>query len=169
MRITVQQPQPYDIVTNDIQIAGLVGGAFEATYVYAISDGHDEVLKPFTVGGDVLPGQYQFQITADVTGSSLIGPVVYLEVFHTPPKDGSPERADSVVIPIILGSLIMPDYKAYIHHEISRGETLWGLAQHYYSNGTLYHRLLAANPSITDSSLIHPGDIIRVPLSEWPV
>ena len=31
MSIDVQQPRPYDLVTNQIQIAGMAGGAFEAT------------------------------------------------------------------------------------------------------------------------------------------
>ena len=36
MSINVQQPQPYDIVSNTIQIAGMAGGAFEANDNYRI-------------------------------------------------------------------------------------------------------------------------------------
>ena len=43
MSIHVQQPQPYDIVSDSIHIAGTAGGAFEATYNYRVSEGHDEV------------------------------------------------------------------------------------------------------------------------------
>ena len=39
MGIHVQQPQPYDIVSNTIQIAGIAGGAFEANYEFRISEG----------------------------------------------------------------------------------------------------------------------------------
>lgn len=41
MSINVQQPQPYDIVSNTIQIAGVAGGAFEANYNYRISEGRE--------------------------------------------------------------------------------------------------------------------------------
>ena len=46
------------------------------------------------------------------------------------------------------------------------GETLWGVAQQYYGNGNLYHRLLTANPSITNPNLIRVVDVIRVPRAE---
>ena len=43
MSIDVQQPRAYDLVSNNIQIAGVAGGAFEATFNYRVSEGHDEV------------------------------------------------------------------------------------------------------------------------------
>ena len=46
MSIDVQQPRPYDLVSNQIQIAGMAGGAFEAHYNYRIHEGHDEVTGP---------------------------------------------------------------------------------------------------------------------------
>lgn len=169
MSIEIQQPQPYDIVSDSIHIAGMAGGAFEGTYIYLITDGHDEVTDHFTISGGIPPGQYQFQLTADISGASFVRTVAYLELFHTPPTDGGPERVDRVVVPILLGSNLIPDYNAYIRHEVSSGETLWGIAQEHYRDGNLYHRLLAANPAITNPNLIRPGDIIRVPhSSDWP-
>ncbi|MEE6280904.1 LysM peptidoglycan-binding domain-containing protein [Georgenia sunbinii] len=46
---------------------------------------------------------------------------------------------------------------------LTRGETLWGIAQQHYGNGSFYHRLVAANPAITNPNVIHPGDVVRVP------
>ena len=50
MSIDVQQPRPYDLVTDAVQIAGMAGGAFEATFNYRIHEGHDEVTGFFTAG-----------------------------------------------------------------------------------------------------------------------
>lgn len=160
MSINVQQPQPYDIVSDSIQIAGTAGGAFEANYNFRVSEGHDEVDGHF-MAGDGIGGHGQFQTTADVSGAAFTHVVAYLEVFHTSPKDGSVR--DLVVVPVILGDQIVPGYAFYAEHVVSRGETLWGIAQHHYGNGNLYHRLLAANPSITNPNLIHEGQIVRIP------
>jgi len=59
MSINVQQPQPYDIVSHSIQIAGIAGGAFEASFSYRISEGHDEVEGHF-MAGDGVGGHGQF-------------------------------------------------------------------------------------------------------------
>lgn len=160
MSINVQQPQPYDIVSNSIMIAGTAGGAFEANFNYRISEGHDEVDGSFMTG-DGTGGHGQFQVVADVASAAFKHVVAYVEVFHESPKDGSPR--DLVVVPVILGVEIVPGYTNYFEHEVESGETLWGIAQQHYGNGNLYHRLLAANPDITNPNLIHVGDIIRVP------
>lgn len=158
MSIHVQQPQPYDIVSDSVQIAGIAGGAFEASYNYVITEGHDEVSGHF-MAGDGAGGHGQFQITADVSGAAFTHVVAYVEVFHISPKDGS--RRDTVVVPVILGSRIVPGYNSYLEHTVRSGETLWGIARQHYGN--LYHRLLAANPDITNPNLIRVGDVIRVP------
>jgi nucleoid-associated protein YgaU len=160
MSIEIQQPQTYDIVTNTIQVAGMAGGAFEADYNYRISEGHDEVRGNF-IAGDGIGGHDQFQITADVSEAAFTHVVAYVEVFHISPKDGS--HHDLVVVPVILGSQIVPDYTTYLEHTVESGETLWGIAQQHYSSGNHYYRLLAANPSITNPNLIQPGQVIRVP------
>lgn len=163
MSIHVQQPQPYDIVGNTVQIAGVAGGAFEAAYNYVITEGHDEVTGYF-MAGDGVGGHGQFQTAADVSGAAFTHVVAYVEVFHTSPKDGEPR--DRVVVPVILGARIVPGYTTYLEHVVKSGETLWKIAQQHYGNGSLYHRLIAANPSITNPNLIHPGDVIRVPRAE---
>ena len=43
------------------------------------------------------------------------------------------------------------------------GDTLWSISKQHYGNGNLYHRLLAANPDITNPNVISVGDIVRVP------
>lgn len=47
-------------------------------------------------------------------------------------------------------------------HTIARGETLWGLAQQYYSNPYLWPQLWEANTYITDAHWIYPGDPLLI-------
>lgn len=105
--IRIQQPQPHDIVSDVIQIAGVAGGAFEASYNYVVTEGHDEVRGHF-MAGDGVGGHGQFQITADVSGAAFKHVVAYVEVFHTSARDGS--RLDLTVVPVILGDAIVPGY-----------------------------------------------------------
>jgi hypothetical protein len=47
-------------------------------------------------------------------------------------------------------------------HEIKRGDTLWALAQQYYSNPYLWPQLWESNTWITDAHWIYPGDVLLV-------
>ncbi len=162
MSIDVQQPRAYDLVSNNIQIAGVAGGAFEATFNYRVSEGHDEVTGSF-MAGDGTGGHGQFQLSVDVSGAAFQLDRVFVEVFHTSPKDGS--ELDKVIVPAVLGPKIVPGYINYLEHVVQAGETLWGLATLYYGSGNLYYRLVAANPhTIPNPNLIHPGQIVRVPI-----
>ena len=161
MSIDMQQPRPYDLVSNVIQIAGVAGGAFEANCNYRATEGHDEVTGFFTAG-DGVGGHGQFQLTVDVSGASFQLDRVFVEVFHTSAKTG--EELDKVIVPVVLGPMIVPGYLNYLEHVVESGETLWGIATHYYGSGNLYYRLVSANPhTIPNPNLIHPGDIVRVP------
>lgn len=160
MSIDVQQPRPNDIVGDTIQIAGVAGGAFEAGFVYRITEGHDEVTGPF-MAGDGVGGHGQFQVSVDVSGAGFSRERVTVEVFHVSPKDGA--ELDKVTVPVVLGSQVVPGYTTYLEHRVESGETLWGIAQQHYGDGSLYPRLVAANPAITDPDVIHVGDVVRVP------
>lgn len=161
MSIQIQQPQPYDIVGDDVQLAGLAGGAFEASYSYVVHDGHDEVTGHF-MAGDGIGGHGQFQVVASTATSAMVRPQAFVEVFHVSAKDGS--RLDQQVVPVLLGSKIVPGYTTYLEHEVQAGETLWGIAVRHYGRGDLYHRIVTANPAtITNPNLITPGTVLRVP------
>jgi nucleoid-associated protein YgaU len=161
MSIYVQQPQPYDLVSDHVQMAGVAGGAFEANFNYRIHEGHDEVVGSF-MAGDGAGGHGQFQLTVDVSGAAFTLEKIFVEVFHESPADGA--ELDKVTVEVVLGRIILPGYHHYLEHLVAPGETLWGISTHYYGSGNLYHRLVSANPeTISDPSTIHPGDIIRVP------
>lgn len=49
-------------------------------------------------------------------------------------------------------------------HMVVRGDTLWGIAQRYYGNGTLWPRIFDANrDKIKDPHWIFPGQVFVVP------
>lgn len=70
MSIDVQQPRIHDLVSNDVQIGGVAGGAFEAAFNYRVHEGHDEIVGTF-MAGDGAGGHGQFQVTVDVSGASF--------------------------------------------------------------------------------------------------
>ncbi len=161
MSVDVQQPRPYDLLSNAIQVAGVAGGAFEANFNYRVTEGHDEVTG-FFMAGDGMGGHGQFQLTVDVSSAAFQLDRVFVEVFHTSPKDGT--ELDKVIVPVVLGAKIIPGYLNYLEHVVQSGETLWAISTQYYGSGNLYYRLVSANPhTISNPNVIHPGDIIRVP------
>jgi nucleoid-associated protein YgaU len=163
MSIDVAQPRPYDLVSDQLRIGGMAGGAFEATFGYRVHEGHDEVNGSF-LAGDGAGGHGQFQVTAQVAGAAFTLPQVFVEVFHASPKDGT--ELDKVVVPVLLGRIIVPGYRVYLEHTVAPGESLWAISVRYYGSGNLYHRLVVANPqTITNPNVIHPGQIIRVPMA----
>ncbi|WP_422114545.1 Gmad2 immunoglobulin-like domain-containing protein [Brachybacterium sp. UNK5269] len=160
MSIEIQQPHPYDIVNDTVMIAGTAGGAFEANYNYRVHEGHDEVTG-FFMAGDGVGGHGQFQLAADVSAAAFTQYTLYVEVFHVSPKDGA--ELDRQVVPVLLGRLIVPGYTTYLEYRVRPGDTLWSIASAHYGNGNLYHRLVSANPGITNPNLIRPGDSLRIP------
>jgi nucleoid-associated protein YgaU len=161
MTIDVQQPREFDLVGDQIHIGGIAGGAFEASFNYRIHEGHDEVTGHF-MSGDGVGGHTQFQLTANVSAAAFTLPRLFVEVFHVSPADGS--ELGKVIVSVLLGRLIIPNYQNYLEHIVAPGESLWAISTRYYGSGTHYHRLVTANPqTITNPNVIHPGDLIRVP------
>lgn len=161
MSIDVQQPRPYDLVADTIQIAGTAGGAFEANYEYEITEGHDHVSGHF-MAGDGVGGHGQFQVAVETSGAGFTLPSATLHVFHSSARDGS--RLDEIVVPIVLGSQIVPGYTVYDEYVVQSGDTLWAIADRAFGDGAQYPRLVAANPhTITDPDHIDVGQVVRIP------
>lgn len=55
-----------------------------------------------------------------------------------------------------------PEVRTYT---VQPGDSLWKIAQQFYSNGAQFPKIIAGNPGRLkdDKSVIHPGDVLVVP------
>ena len=55
-----------------------------------------------------------------------------------------------------------PDQKTYT---VIAGDSLWKIAQNLLGNGSLYPKIIAANPGTLkdEHTVIHPGDVLVIP------
>ncbi len=157
----IDQPREHDLVGDPILVSG-VGTAFEANLSYRVHDGHDEVTGFFSVGGGTGEhGQYQLQVP--VGGAAFSLDRVFVEVFEVSAEDGS--EINKVVVPVILGTRIVPGYYGYREHLVQRGDTLWSIAEAAYGRGASFPLIVRANPhQITDPNVIHAGQVLRIPI-----
>ena len=157
----IDQPRAFDLVGNPILVGG-VGTGFEATLNYRVHEGHDEVTGFFNVGGGT--GEHgQFQLQVDVSGAAFTLDRVFVEIYEVSANDGS--EINKVIVPVILGPRIVPNYIGYREHVVQPGDTLWAIAAANYGNGNLFSLIVRANPNlITDPDLIFPGQVLKVPI-----
>ena len=159
MSIRMDQPRPFDLVGSPVLIAG-IGTGFEATINLRVHDGHDEVTGPITVGGGT--GEHaQFQTKAKVSRAAFQLDRVFVEVFEVSAKDGS--ELHKVTRPVLLGSrMVKGRYIGYREHVVKKGDTLTKIARKHSVD---VDRLVRANAhEISDPDLIHPGQVIRIPI-----
>jgi Immunoglobulin-like domain of bacterial spore germination/LysM domain len=157
----IDQPRAFDVVGNPILVGG-VGTGFEATLNYRVHEGHDEVTGFFNVGGGT--GEHgQFQLQVDFSGAAFTLDRVFVEIFETSAQDGS--EINKVIVPVILGPRIVPNYIGYREHVVQPGDTLWAIAQANYGNGNQFPLIVRANPTqITDPDLIVVGQVLKIPI-----
>ncbi len=157
----IDQPVAFDVVGNPILVGG-VGTGFEATLNYRVHDGHDQVTGFFMVGGGT--GEHgQFQLQVDVGGAAFTLDRVFVEVFELSAADGS--EINKVIVPVVLGPRIVPDYIGYREHVVEPGDTLWAIAGQHYGNGSAHSLIVRANPAaISDPDVIVPGQVLKIPI-----
>ena len=161
MSIRIDQPRPFDLVGSPLQIAG-IGTGFEATISYRVHDGHDEVSGPITVGGGT--GEHaQFQVTAKVAAAAFQLDRLFVEVFEVSAKDGS--ELHKVSRPVLLATkMVKGRYIGYREHVVEQGDTLSKISRQHLGDVDV-DRLVRANAhEVGDPDLIHPGQVIRVPI-----
>jgi len=125
-----------------------------------VHDGHDEVSGPITVGGGT--GEHaQFQVKAKIANAAFQLDRVFVEVFEVSAKDGS--ELHKVTRPVLLGSrMVKGRYIGYREHVVKPGDTLTKIAK---KHKVTVERLVRANAQeISDPDLIHPGQIVRIPI-----
>jgi hypothetical protein len=60
------------------------------------------------------------------------------------------------------GASRAPQMQTYV---VQAGDSLWKIAQQYYGNGSLFKKIIDANPDKLkdEKSVIHPGDQLKIP------
>ena len=55
-----------------------------------------------------------------------------------------------------------PDEQTYT---VVSGDSLWKIAQQFLGNGSLYPKIIEANPDklVDANTVIHPGDVLKIP------
>ena len=159
-RIKVLQPQPFDIVDQRVQIAG-VGSGFEATIGLRVRDGRSQQLARTFVnaGGMGALGNFQAAVQLPEVPSTSEG---FVEVFDA---GGADVPLNMVVVPVVFGEHLVPGYFGFSLHTVVQGDTLSGIAQEAYGDASQFSRIFAANCNqLSDPNLIRPGQQLRVPL-----
>ena len=159
-RIKVLQPQPFDLVDQRVQVAG-VGSGFEATIGLRVRDGESrQIARTFVnTGGTGALGNFQAEIDLDDVPSTAEG---YVEVFDA---GGADVPANMVVVPVVFGENLVAGYYGFAVRTVVQGDTLSGIAQEAYGDASQYLRIFAANRNqLSDPNLIFPGRPLRVPM-----
>jgi len=73
-------------------------------------------------------------------------------------------NADQLVSPEIVAADNTRDLPEPIFYVIKKGDTLWGISEEFYDDGSKYPLIVEANLEvIKDADKIYPGQSIRVP------
>jgi nucleoid-associated protein YgaU len=159
--VKVLQPQPFDLVDQWVQIAG-VGTGFEATIGLRVRDGNSrELARTFVnAGGTGVLGNFQAAVELPAVPPTADG---FVEVFDA---GGGDVPASMVVVPVVFGESLVAGYFGFATRVVVPGDTLSGIAQEFYGDASQYLRIFAANRNqMSDPNLIFPGQQLRVPMS----
>lgn len=157
--IIIQQPQPFDLVGNDILISGSAV-AFEGTLTINVSDGHDDY-SSFTNVGSLALKQFQGHIDIPDTNSFQLN-----RLFVRMADDTGNENGPAVIVPVLFGPGILPGYTGYRNYSVQSGDTLIKIAQEVYGS-TDFQPILQANQNIiSDANLIFVGQTVRIPRND---
>jgi nucleoid-associated protein YgaU len=160
-RIKVLQPQPFDLVDQRVQIAGL-GSGFEATIGLRVRDGNSRQLaRTFVNAGDGTGALGNFQAAVELPAVPPT-PEGFVEVFDA---GGADVPLNMVVVPVVFGEHLVGGYFGFRLHTVVQGDTLSSIAQDAYGDASQFPRIFAANCNqLSDPNVIRPGQQLRVPL-----
>ena len=159
-RMKVLQPQPFDLVDQRVQIAG-VGSGFEATIGLRVRDGNSRQLARAFVTAGGMGALGNFHAAVELPGVPPT-PEGFVEVFD---DTGGDVPLNMVVVPVVFGEHLVGGYFGFSLHTVVQGDTLAGIAQQAYGDASQFPRIFAANRNqLSDPNLIHPGQQLRVPL-----
>jgi hypothetical protein len=159
--IEVRQPHEHDLVGATFTIAGFASG-FEATVTWRLVEQDGAVLGEGLVGGvgsngvvDDFGHGVSLDRSVDARGAHVV-----LEVFGDDPSGEHPPGTDLDRVQVTLFTRL----RGWRLHEVVRGDTLSAIARDQ-GEGTRAGDVFEANRDVlTDPDVIHPGQVLRVPL-----
>ena len=157
--IIIQQPQPFDLVGSEIQIAG-IAVAFEGTLTIKVSEGHDDY-SSFTSVGSLALKQFQGSITIPDNNAFKLN-----RLFVRLADDTGNENGPAVTVPVLFGPKILPGYTGYRNYTVVSGDTLTKIAQQEYGTNDFQPILQANQNIISDPNLIFVGQTLRIPRND---
>jgi nucleoid-associated protein YgaU len=163
-RIDLHHPQPWDIVDDPVQVAG-VGSAFEAVIgTVSLNDANGNELASARIDGIGGNGFTNFSLALAV---GTVPADALCDLVLTPDnpsgEEGGPEPMH---VPVLFGPSVLTGYVSYTTHEVVGGDTLSGIAGQVYGDASSWPAIFAANRDIVeDADLIYPGQVLRIPLS----
>lgn len=73
-------------------------------------------------------------------------------------------NADQLLSPEIIAATNVRDVPEPVFYSIKKGDTLWGISEDFYKDGSKYTKIVEANLEvIKDADKIYPGQTIRIP------
>lgn len=168
--ITVQQPQPYDVVGTRVHVGGL-GTGFEATLRARIRDGNGhELVSTFFMAGGGTGEIGQFHVEMELAAPPPT-PSGFVEVWednagypHEGPYYGPVAEIHKVVVPVVFGTHLVQAFVGWRPRVVVDGDSLSRIAVDEYGDGSLWPAIFEANrDKIGDPDLIHAGLELRIP------
>jgi nucleoid-associated protein YgaU len=158
--ISLRHPRAHDIVDDPVEVAG-VGTGFEGTLQARVRDsaGTELAQRSFQAGGTGIWGNFFFRI--EIPGIPA-RPRGTLEVFEISAEDGS--EINKRVVRIVFGRALVNPYTGFAVHRVRTGETLSGIAEHWYGDASKFTSIFEANRNVLDDpDVIFPGQQLRIP------
>jgi len=156
-KVTIQQPQPYDIFEQAVYVGGVVLG-FSGVLELTLRDDNGVALDSHTV------------IPAGSGELSAFQASLVLPAYTAPTPRGVVEavadgdQSTQVVVPVVFGTSLLQGYFTYTMHVVVQGDTLSGIATQVYGDPGKWSVIHEANIHLVPNpDLIHPGQELRIP------
>jgi len=163
MNITIQQPAPFDLVGQEVLIAGNAVG-FEGTLSVSLTEGHDQ-FDSFVMAGSLALRQFQGSVTVPDTIEFKLSRLFLTVADDTAGGDGGPPP--STTLSVLYGPLILPGYTGYRERTVVSGDTLSAIADEEYGDSSMFTVIQQANQHIVpDANVIFPGMVLRIPRND---